>query len=294
MDRHALASMVVLHAAAAALPRPIRGWAFPYNMSGDFALYEQGSVNLLTTYAVSQGQNASELAARGVASLAWAYCWDDPDFKKSDPNCTGTNCTVANASLAVETFAAYATVDRSPSAAGSGGGPAVAGRGLDEPPAERNRCAPVLALPRPSSCRRQHANAAKIIENGFRLSELGRARRCNLSNEQFADEREMAAEGFREARRRQPDTVVAAWGAQDEDDLFASLMRDGTFDLAMIEGYTYCPGCGDWPASGDCCPVVPICAKNLRRVASTPQTALRAQRTIHVVAAASMRSCPPR
>jgi hypothetical protein len=21
----------------------------------------------------------------------------------------------------------------------------------------------------------------------------------------------------------------------------------------MVEGYTYCPGCGDWPASGNCC-----------------------------------------
>ena len=42
-------------------------------------------------------------------------------------------------------------------------------------PAERNRYAPVLALPRPSRRRRQHANAAKIIENGLRLSELGRA-----------------------------------------------------------------------------------------------------------------------
>ena len=35
-------------------------------------------------------------------------------------------------------------------------------------------------------------------------------------------------------------------------------MADGTFDLAMIEGYTYCAGCGDWPASGNCCPVGPI------------------------------------
>ena len=31
-------------------------------------------------------------------------------------------------------------------------------------------------------------------------------------------------------------------------------MADGTFDLAMVEGYTYCAGCGDWPASGNCCP----------------------------------------
>ena len=26
-------------------------------------------------------------------------------------------------------------------------------------------------------------------------------------------------------------------------------MADKTFDLAMIEGYTYCPGCGDWPVT---------------------------------------------
>jgi hypothetical protein len=44
-----------------------------------------------------------------------------------------------------------------------------------------------------------------------------------------------------------------AGGANNKDEIFASLMKDRTFDLAMVEGYSYCPGCGDWPASGNCC-----------------------------------------
>ena len=81
---------------------------------------------------------------------------------------------------------------------------------------------------------------------------------CNLDNARFANERELAAEGFRLARRRYPDTLIAAWGANAGDEIFASLMLDRTFDLAMIEGYTYCPGCGDWPNSSSCCAVGPI------------------------------------
>ena len=64
----------------------------------------------------------------------------------------------------------------------------------------------------------------------------------------------IASEGWREARREWPDNFVAAWWAGGcPDDMFMSLMLDGTFDLAMVEGYTYCPGCGDWPKSADCC-----------------------------------------
>jgi hypothetical protein len=31
------------------------------------------------------------------------------------------------------------------------------------------------------------------------------------------------------------------------------LMADGTVDIMLVEAYTYCPGCGDWPNSTDCC-----------------------------------------
>ena len=76
---------------------------------------------------------------------------------------------------------------------------------------------------------------------------------CNLSNNKTADERAVAAAGFRLARKAQPGTIIAAWGANSGDEVFASLMADNTFDFAMVEGYTYCPGCDDWPASGNCC-----------------------------------------
>ena len=45
--------------------------------------------------------------------------------------------------------------------------------------------------------------------------------------------------GFREGRRRYPTTFAASW-VTGADDTFAELMRDGTFDLAMVEGYTVC------------------------------------------------------
>lgn len=61
---------------------------------------------------------------------------------------------------------------------------------------------------------------------------------CNLHNARTADEREAAAAGFRAARLALPNMFLAAWGCNTGDELFASLMKDGTFDLAMIEGYT--------------------------------------------------------
>ena len=76
---------------------------------------------------------------------------------------------------------------------------------------------------------------------------------CNLGNERVAGEREAAAAGFRAARKKHPGMFLAGWGANNKDVIFASLMKDRTFDLAMVEGYSYCPGCGDWPASGNYC-----------------------------------------
>ena len=182
------------------LALPLRGWAFPYRMNGSFSLYARGSVNFVPT--ITEYTNASVLAARGISSLQWASCWNDPYFNKADPSCTGNQCALKNITAAVETFASHGLV-----------GNGAIGRGLDE---------------------------------------------CNINNEQFLNEREIAAQGFRLARTLDPSTIIAAWGANAGDTLFASLMRDGTFDLAMIEGYTYCAGCGDWPASGNCCTVGPI------------------------------------
>eukprot|EP01047_Picozoa_sp_COSAG01_P063359 COSAG01_NODE_8199_length_2878_cov_19.747391_1_plen_456_part_00 len=46
--------------------------------------------------------------------------------------------------------------------------------------------------------------------------------------------------GYREGRRRHPGTFAAAWVAEGADDAFAELMQDGTFDMAMLEGYSVC------------------------------------------------------
>jgi hypothetical protein len=75
---------------------------------------------------------------------------------------------------------------------------------------------------------------------------------CNAGNENVKGERVAAAAGFRAARKQNPELFLAAWGANNGDELFASLMMDGTFSLAMVEAYSYCPGCGDWP-NNDCC-----------------------------------------
>jgi bacterioferritin-associated ferredoxin len=50
---------------------------------------------------------------------------------------------------------------------------------------------------------------------------------------------EKLAAGCREGRRRYPDTFAAGW-ISAPDDTFADLMRDGTLDLAMVEGYSVC------------------------------------------------------
>eukprot|EP01051_Picozoa_sp_SAG22_P007814 SAG22_NODE_565_length_9046_cov_142.250475_2_plen_486_part_00 len=83
---------------------------------------------------------------------------------------------------------------------------------------------------------------------------------CNLGNAAVKGEREAAAVGFRNARKKNPDMFLAAWGGQDGDTIYASLMKDWTFSLAMIEGYSYCAGCGDWPASGHCCATTGVSA----------------------------------
>jgi hypothetical protein len=51
---------------------------------------------------------------------------------------------------------------------------------------------------------------------------------------------ELLKAGYREGRRRYPASFAAAWVAEGIDDAFGELMRDGTFDVAMVEGYTVC------------------------------------------------------
>eukprot|EP01052_Picozoa_sp_SAG31_P049778 SAG31_NODE_11062_length_1070_cov_0.919670_1_plen_240_part_10 len=57
-----------------------------------------------------------------------------------------------------------------------------------------------------------------------------------------------AAAGFTLAKKQWPWTFTAVW-VTGQDDMFTSLMLEGTFDLAVIEGYQFLPsggsGCGE-------------------------------------------------
>ena len=57
------------------------------------------------------------------------------------------------------------------------------------------------------------------------------------------EEAAAAAGEFREARmKKYPHTFLGAWGGQPGETTFRDLMQDGTFSVAMIEGYSCCPG----------------------------------------------------
>jgi hypothetical protein len=76
---------------------------------------------------------------------------------------------------------------------------------------------------------------------------------------------QLAAEGFRRGKAKHPHLFVAAWypgvgnmtnGSEPYDNYttaFSSLMRDGTFDLAMFEAYDHCAGLCAGP-DGPCWP----------------------------------------
>ena len=76
---------------------------------------------------------------------------------------------------------------------------------------------------------------------------------CLLNTAVCPEEGDLATDGFRAAKKAMPHAVIAAWGSNHGDTRFAQLMVEGTFSLAMVEAYTYCPGCGDWPKSATCC-----------------------------------------
>ena len=65
---------------------------------------------------------------------------------------------------------------------------------------------------------------------------------CLSGNSAVKGEEAAAAAGFRAARRKFPNTFMGAWGGQPGEQTFRELMQDGTFSVAMIEGYSYCPG----------------------------------------------------
>ena len=65
---------------------------------------------------------------------------------------------------------------------------------------------------------------------------------CLAGNSAVKGEEAAAASGFRAARSKFPHTFMGAWGGQPGEHTFRELMQDGTFSVAMIEGYSYCPG----------------------------------------------------
>ncbi|MCX7600121.1 MAG: hypothetical protein N2512_14835 [Armatimonadetes bacterium] len=58
------------------------------------------------------------------------------------------------------------------------------------------------------------------------------------------------AAGLREARKRFPEAVLAVWVTHPTPK-FRELVRDGTVDLALIEGYTFVPDHPEWAISWD-------------------------------------------
>jgi hypothetical protein len=71
----------------------------------------------------------------------------------------------------------------------------------------------------------------------------------NAGDPRFAQERDAAAAGYRAGRKLWPNAFAAAWVTQP-DDVFISLLRDGTFDLAIVEGYTFIPDVGGLDLDG--------------------------------------------
>jgi hypothetical protein len=77
-------------------------------------------------------------------------------------------------------------------------------------------------------------NASQMLYSGCGIDEW---------NSRDATVEQMAATGYHTAKKRWPGLYIAAW-VTGIDTTFTSLMLDGTFDLALIEGYSYCPYCG--------------------------------------------------
>jgi len=60
----------------------------------------------------------------------------------------------------------------------------------------------------------------------------------------------LCAEGLRRTRRHHPGFFIAVW-VTNPTPVFLDLLREGTIDLALIEGYSYVPDHPDWAISFD-------------------------------------------
>ena len=91
--------------------------------------------------------------------------------------------------------------------------------------------------------------AAPVIKEGtFRFAGVG-IDEWDTGNGNYAQERELAAAGFRAARRQWPDSIMVAY-VTTPDRTFTDLFKDNTLDLAIIEGYSFIPDVGGLTMEG--------------------------------------------
>lgn len=89
-----------------------------------------------------------------------------------------------------------------------------------------------------------------IKGNDFRFAGVG-IDEWNPSDKRYAKEKDLAASGYRAARKEWPDSIMVGWVTQP-DSTFTELVRDGTLDLAIIEGYSFIPDVGGLTIEGIC------------------------------------------
>lgn len=91
--------------------------------------------------------------------------------------------------------------------------------------------------------------AAPFIKAGeFRFAGVG-IDEWDTGNGHYPKEKELAAAGFRTARRQWPDSIMVAY-VTTPDQTFTELLKDHTLDLAIIEGYSFIPDVGGLTMEG--------------------------------------------
>jgi len=91
--------------------------------------------------------------------------------------------------------------------------------------------------------------AAPFIKAGeFRFAGVG-IDEWDTGNGHYPKEKELAAAGFRTARRQWPDSIMVAY-VTTPDETFTELLKDHTLDLAIIEGYSFIPDVGGLTMDG--------------------------------------------
>jgi len=89
-----------------------------------------------------------------------------------------------------------------------------------------------------------------IAGSTFRFAGVG-IDEWNPGDRRYPAEKDLAAKGFRAARAKWPDSIMVGW-VTHPDETFIGLLRDGTLDLAIIEGYSFIPDVGGLTLEGIC------------------------------------------